>query len=79
MIGMGLEKTKNSKKIKKKSERCAYHSSCYIATELNCFGYKIDCILYRHSNGEELNSDRFDKAMDELIDKTRIKYTQASK
>ena len=71
---MALEKTKNSKKARKKPECCAYRDSCYIASELNCFGYKTDCILYRQSNGEQMAGILFDKAMDELIDKTRHKY-----
>lgn len=56
------------------NNRCSYQSSCYLASELKCFGYKTDCILYRKSNGESLDESRFDRAMDELIDKTREKH-----
>jgi len=60
-----------------KASRCAYQSSCYLASELKCYGYKIDCILYRKSNGEQLDQARFDQAMDELIITTRRKYQKA--
>ncbi|MBN1212272.1 MAG: hypothetical protein JXA92_06810 [candidate division Zixibacteria bacterium] len=58
----------------KKSVRCAYIFSCYLADELKCFGYKTDCPLYQKSNGEYCAEDRFHEAMDKLIDKTRAKY-----
>lgn len=58
----------------KKAERCVYLKVCYLAEELKCFGYKTDCPLYQQSNGEDYNEDRFNKAMDKLINKTMAKY-----
>ncbi|MEA2031381.1 MAG: hypothetical protein U9N55_07295 [candidate division Zixibacteria bacterium] len=58
----------------KKAERCAYIRACYLAEELKCFGYMSDCPLYQKSNGVFLSKQRFDDAMDQLIDKTRLKY-----
>lgn len=58
----------------KKTSRCAYLGACYLAEELKCFGFKTDCVLYQASNGEKFSEYRFDKAMDELIDKTRAKH-----
>jgi hypothetical protein len=58
----------------KKPERCAYIRACYMAEELTCFGYKTDCTLYRKSNGEFFNESQFDRAMNELIDKTRARH-----
>ena len=63
----------------KKAERCAYIKVCYLAEELKCFGYKTDCALYRKSNGEELSEDRFNEAMDRLINKTIAKYNNLPK
>lgn len=60
----------------KKTIRCAYVTSCYLAEELKCFGYKTDCPLYMKSNGEMLSEDRFNRAMDNLINKTKAKYQE---
>ncbi len=59
----------------KNATRCAYVTSCYLAEELKCFGYKTDCPLYMKSNGEMLSQTRFDQAMDNLINKTKARYT----
>lgn len=61
----------------KKSVRCSYIFSCYMADELKCYGYKNDCPLYQKSNNEYYNEDRFHEAMNRLIDKTRAKYLEA--
>lgn len=72
--------TEGSKKERvKKTSRCAYLRACYLAEELKCFGFKTDCPLYQESNGEEYSEHRFNKAMDELIDKTRSKYQTSDK
>jgi len=57
-----------------KVERCAYIRACYLAEELRCFGYKTDCPLYQKSNGEYYSHERFNEAMDKLINKTIAKY-----
>ncbi len=54
--------------------RCAYIKSCYLAEELQCFGYKTDCPLYQKSNGEYYSKASFDAAMDQLILRTRQKH-----
>lgn len=64
---------KNKRKVKL-AERCMYLKVCYLAEELKCFGYKNDCPLYMRSNNEECPSERFDEAMDKLINKTMAKY-----
>jgi hypothetical protein len=56
--------------------RCAYVMSCFLAEELRCFGFKIDCPLYRESNGESVDQEGFGEAMDELIDQTRAKHDE---
>ncbi|RKX23973.1 MAG: hypothetical protein DRP45_09245 [Candidatus Zixiibacteriota bacterium] len=53
---------------------CAYLSECYLAEELNCFGFKSDCPLYQRSNGDVSGGPRFDAAMDKLIRKTKEKH-----
>ncbi len=63
----------------KKAERCAYTKVCFLAEELKCFGYKTDCALYRKSNGEQLDEDCFNEAMNKLIDKTIAKYHDIAK
>jgi hypothetical protein len=59
---------------KRKMERCAFVKACYLAEDLKCFGYKSDCPLYQKSNGEFLSEERFNEAMDRLINKTIAKY-----
>jgi hypothetical protein len=59
--------------------RCAYVHVCYMADELKCFGYKTDCPLYLRSNGEYCSEERFNQAMDNLIDKTRLKHEKLAR
>ena len=56
------------------SKRCAYLKSCYLAEAANCYGYKTDCPLYLVSNDEEISEVFFNKAVDELINKTKLRY-----
>ena len=65
----------NPKPLKPVS-RCAYLKSCYLAEELKCFGYKTDCALYQQSNDEEFSRERFDEAMDRLINRTKERFRQ---
>lgn len=58
----------------KKAERCAYLKVCFLAEELKCFGYMTDCALYQKSNGEDLTQERFNEAMDRLINKTMVRH-----
>lgn len=74
-----IELNMHSEKTPKKAERCAYIKACYLAEELKCFGYKADCPLYKKSNGEYLNEERFNAAVDELIDKTKAKHAKISR
>ena len=74
-----IELNMNSNKTPKKAERCAYIKACYLAEELKCFGYKTDCPLYQKSNGEYYNEERFNAAVDKLIDKTRAKHAKISR
>ena len=62
------------KKELPKNERCAYIDCCYLADALDCYGYKIDCILFLKSNGRFFTRRAFDNAVDELIDKTRARH-----
>ncbi len=57
-----------------KTSRCSFVETCYMAEDLKCFGYKIDCPLYRESNGQSCSKEDFDRAMDTLIDSTLTKY-----
>ncbi len=59
---------------KQKSEICAYKECCYLAEALECFGYKLDCVLYRKSNNRFYTRKSFDEAIDRLINKARAKY-----
>gem|GEM_PF-936536 len=73
-----IELNMNSNKTPKKAERCAYIKACYLAEELKCFGYKADCPLYQKSNGEYYNEERFNAAVDKLINKTKAKHANIS-
>jgi len=61
-----------------KMKRCAYINVCFIAEELKCLGFKTNCPLYKKSNGIFLDEKDFNLAMDELIDKTKLKYEKHS-
>ena len=65
------------KKTPSKNKRCGYLFSCYLAEDLECFGYKVDCVLYRQSNGQYYGEKDFNDTMDKLINKTRLKHTEA--
>jgi len=58
----------------KVAERCLYLKVCFLADDLKCFGYKNDCVLYLKSNNENCSEERFNDAMDKLINKTMLKY-----
>ncbi len=58
----------------KTSVRCTYLKECYLASELQCAGYKIDCPLYMRINDEPCSEARFDAAMDRLIMQTKQKH-----
>lgn len=58
----------------KRSVRCTYLKSCYLAEALDCYGFKIDCPLYMRTNDEPCNVARFDAAMDKLILQTKRKH-----
>ena len=58
----------------KKPVRCIYLKDCYLASALECFGFKTDCPLYMRTNDEPCNEERFDAAMDKLILRTRQKH-----
>ncbi len=45
-----------------------------MAEELKCFGYKTDCPLYQKTTGTYFDEERFNEAMDRLINKTLAKY-----
>lgn len=58
---------------RKQHERCAFIRCCYLADELDCFGFKADCVLYQRSNGVMLPEEAFNNAVDDLIDRVRAK------
>ena len=63
----------------KPAVRCHYVNNCYLAEELECYGYKIDCPLYMRSNGEPCNHARFHAAMDRLIIATKEKHEKRTR
>jgi hypothetical protein len=63
----------------KKSVRCAYLKSCYIAEELECYGFKTNCPLYMRSNDEPCNDSSFNAAMDDLILRTKRKHDRLNR
>lgn len=58
----------------KQHVRCRYLKDCYLAEDLECFGFRTDCPLYMKSNGEPCNEARFHAAMDRLIMSTKAKH-----
>jgi len=63
----------------KAKKKCAYYEYCYIAEGADCFGYKSDCALYMVTNDRPTNEASFHKAMDQLIDKTKLKFSEPKK
>ena len=59
----------------KLAKRCGYIDFCYISEAQDCFGYKTDCPLYIVSNDEEIPESRYHKAMDELINRAKMKHS----
>jgi len=72
-IGGLMENSSPKLGVKKHHERCAYIRCCYLADELNCYGYKYDCVLFQKSNGIDRSQVEFDRAVDKLIDRVRAK------
>lgn len=52
--------------------KCQYTDVCYLAESLQCYGYKLDCVLYTKTNGGAVTEDDFHKAVNELIDKSKV-------
>ncbi len=61
-----------------KTVRCAYLHCCYMADLLDCYGYKLDCILYLKSNNQFYTTRAFDEAVNRLIDKAKVKHHKIS-
>lgn len=51
--------------------KCRYTDVCYLAEALQCYGYKLDCILYTKSNGGPVTEEEFHNAINQLIDKAK--------
>jgi hypothetical protein len=60
----------------KKITRCLYVKVCYLTEAMKCFGYKTDCALFQKSNGMLADDQKFNQAMDSLINKTKAKFEQ---
>jgi hypothetical protein len=54
--------------------RCRYVKVCYLAEELKCAGFRLDCALYRKTNNQPVSEQSFHDAMDRLINKIKAKH-----
>ena len=54
--------------------KCQYVDVCYLAESLQCYGYKLDCVLYTKSNGGSVTAEDFHKAINELIYTTKARH-----
>jgi hypothetical protein len=54
--------------------KCLYVDVCYLAEALQCYGYKLDCVLYTKTNKGTVTKEDFHKAINELINTTKVKH-----
>ena len=54
--------------------KCLYVDVCYLAEALQCYGYKLDCALYTKTNKGSVTEADFHKAINELINTTKVKH-----
>ena len=54
--------------------KCLYVDVCYLAEALQCYGYKLDCALYTKTNTGSVTEADFHKAINELINTTKVKH-----
>lgn len=58
--------------------KCTYVDVCYLAESLQCYGYKLDCILYTKSNGGQVTPEDFHRAINELIVRAKTDQVKAA-
>lgn len=56
-------------------QRCEYIDVCYMAEGLHCYGYKLDCVLYKESTAEPVSEADFHEAIDRLIKETQRQHS----
>lgn len=56
---------------KTEKKRCIYVDVCYLAEGLQCYGFKLDCTLYRKSNDTPVTEEDFHRAINKLINKAK--------
>lgn len=51
--------------------KCQYTEVCYLAELLQCYGYKLDCVLYAKIDGATVTEEDFHKVVNELIEREK--------
>lgn len=55
--------------------KCLYTDVCYLSESLQCYGYQIECALYKANDGSAVTLDDFHKAVNALIEVTKSHQT----
>ncbi|MGB5106869.1 MAG: hypothetical protein WBP29_12320 [Candidatus Zixiibacteriota bacterium] len=55
--------------------KCHFADVCYLSESLQCYGYQVDCALYRPNAGSSATEADFHKAVNTLIEAAKSHQT----
>lgn len=48
--------------------KCLFTDVCYLSESLQCYGYQVNCALYKANDGQTATAEDFHKAVNSLIE-----------